>query len=110
MNNKEPENNTDNTENTENDIINKVIARRAYFRERNRINYHKRKENGTLKNVPSKKKDYVYKPKNLKETPTTIEDIENLKYIKTKPKLIKINETEYNDFLDFKKINEKINI
>ena len=88
---KEPEKNTD----TENEnIINKVIARRLYFRERNRINYHKRKENGTLKKAPSKKKDYVYKPKNLKETPTTIEDIENLKYIKTKPKLIKVNETE----------------
>ena len=106
--NKEPENNTDNTENE--NIINKVIARRAYFRERNRINYHKRKENGTLKKAPSKKKEYVYKPKNLKDTPTTIEDIENLKYIKIKPKLIKVNENEYNNYLEFKKLNEKINI
>ena len=106
--NKEPENNTDSTENE--NIINKVIARRAYFRERNRINYHKRKENGTLKKAPSKKKEYVYKPKNLKDTPTTIEDIENLKYIKIKPKLIKVNENEYNNYLEFKKLNEKINI
>ena len=90
-------NNTENTD--ENDeIIKKVIARRAYFRERNRINYHKRKENGTLKKKTSQKKDYVYKPKNLKDIPTTIEDIENLKYIKNKPKLIKVNENEYNDF------------
>ena len=110
MNNiKEPGNNTENTdENTE--IINKVIARRAYFRERNRINYHKRKENGTLKKAPSKKKDYVYTPKNLKDIPTTIEDIENLKYIKNKPKLIKIDVNEYNNYLNFKKLNKKINI
>ena len=52
--------NTENIENkesanTENDIINKVMDRRAYFRERNRINYHKRKEAGTLKKPPSKK-------------------------------------------------------
>ena len=105
--NKEPENNTDNTENE--NIINKVIAKRLYFRERNRINYHKRKEAGTLKKAPSKKKEYVYKPKNLKDTPT-IDDIENLKYIKQKPKSIKVNETEYIKFLEFKKLNEKINI
>ena len=111
MNNKEIENNTENTDNTdENDeIIKKIIARRAYFRERNRINYHKRKENGTLKKAPSQKKEYVYTTKKLKDTPT-INDIENLKYIKNKPKLIKINENEYIKFLEFKKINDKINI
>ena len=107
--NKEIEKDTEKDTDTENDIINKVIARRLYFRERNRINYHKRKENGTLKKAPSKKKDYVYKPKNLKDTPT-INDIENLKYIKIKPKLIKVNENEYIKFLEFKKLNEKINI
>ena len=101
------EKDTDNNENE--NIINKVIAKRAYFRERNRIKYHKRKENGTLKKAPSKKKEYVYKPKNLKDTPT-INDIENLKYIKQKPKSIKVNETEYIKFLEFKKLNEKINI
>ena len=108
---KEPDN-TDNTENTDENenMIKKIIARRAYFRERNRINYHKRKEAGTLKKAPSQKKEYVYKPKNLKETPTTIGDIEKLKYIKNKPKLIKIDENEYNDFLKFKKLNDKINI
>ena len=100
--NKEPEN-------TINDIINKVMDRRAYFREKNRINYHKRKEAGTLKKPPSKKSEYVYKPKNLKDVPT-VDDIEKLKYIKPKSKLIKIDELEYNKFLEFKKLNEKINI
>ena len=87
---KEPDNNTED-ENA--DMIKKIIARRAYFRERNRINYHKRKENGTLKKKTSQKKEYEYTTKNLKVTPT-VGDIENLKYIKTKPKLIKVNETE----------------
>ena len=104
---KEPDNTENNTENE--DIIKKIIDRRAYFRERNRINYHKRKENGTLKKRPSHKKKYVYTTKTLKDTPT-INDIENLKYIKTKSKLIKISENEYNDFLNFKKLNDKINI
>ena len=99
-----------NIENTENDIINKVIDRRAYFRERNRINYHKRKEAGTLKKLPSQKKsEYVYKPKNLKDA-LSVDDVANLKYIKPKPKLIKIDELEYNKFLEYKKLNEKINI
>ena len=54
--------NTENIEplNTENNLINKVLDRRAYFRERNRINYHKRKEAGTLKKRPSKKKVNMY--------------------------------------------------
>ena len=98
-----------NNEKTDQQLIDELIAKRAYFRERNRVNYHKRKEAGTLKKKPSKKSDYVYKPKNLKEDPT-IEDIEKLKYIKTKPKQIKIDEVEYKKFLAFKSLNEKINI
>jgi len=96
-------------EKTEQQLIDELITKRAYFRERNRVNYHKRKEAGTLKKKPSKKSDYVYKPKNLKEEPT-ITDIEKLKYIKTKPKQIKIDEVEYKKFLAFKSLNEKINI
>jgi len=98
-----------NNEKTEQELIDTLIAKRAYFRERNRVNYHKRKEAGTLKKRSSKKTEYVYKPKNLKEDPT-IEDIEKLKYIKTKPKQIKIDEVEYKKFLEFKSLNEKINI
>ena len=59
--------------------------------------------------LSQKKTDYVYKPKNLKERPS-IEDVEKLKYIKSKPKQIKIDELEYNKYLEFKKLNEKINI
>ena len=97
-----------NNEKTEQELIDTLIAKRAYFRERNRVNYHKRKEAGTLKKRSSKKTEYVYKPKNLKEDPT-IEDIEKLKYIKTKPKQIKIDEIEYKKFLEFKSLNEKNN-
>jgi len=98
-----------NNEKTEQELIDTLIAKRAYFRERNRVNYHKRKEAGTLKKRSSKKTEYVYKPKNLKEDPT-IEDIEKLKYIKTKPKQIKIDEVEYKKFLEFKSLIDKINI
>ena len=96
-----------NNEKTEQELINELIEKREYFRNKNRLNYHKRKEAGTLKKRPSQKTDYVYKPKNLKENPT-IEDIEKLKYIKTKPKQIKIDEVEYKKFLEFKSLNEKI--
>ena len=98
-----------NNEKTDQQLIDELIAKREYFRNKNRVNYHKRKEAGTLKKKPSKKSDYVYKPKNLKEEPT-ITDIEKLKYIKTKPKQIKIDEVEYKKFLAFKSLNEKINI
>ena len=95
---------------TEQQLIDDLIAKRAYFRERNRVNYHKRKEAGTLKKRPSQKKpNYIYTAKNLKEVPT-IEEVEKLKYIKSKPKQIKIDELEYNKYLEFKKLNEKINI
>jgi hypothetical protein len=97
-----------NNEKTEQQLIDALIAKRAYFRERNRANYHKRKEAGTLKKRPSKKTEYVYKPKNLKDVPTA-DDVEKLKYIKSKPKQIKIDEVEYNKFLEFKSLNEKIN-
>ena len=98
-----------NNDKTEQQLIDELIAKRTYFRERNRINYHKRKEAGTLKKRSSKKTDYVYKPKNLKEEPT-FADVEKLKYIKSKPKQIKIDEVEYKKFLEFKSLNEKINI
>ena len=98
-----------NNEKTEQQLINELIEKRAYFREKNRLNYHKRRLAGTLKKRPSQKTDYVYKPKNLKENPT-IEDIEKLKYIKTKPKQIKIDEVEYKKFLEFKSLIDKINI
>ena len=102
--------NTENKEPENTEIVNKVLDRRAYFRERNRINYHKRKEAGTLKKRPSQKQsEYVYKPKKIKDAPT-IDDVATLKYIKPKPKLIKIDEIEYNKFLEFKSLNEKINI
>ena len=94
---------------TEQQLIDELIEKRAYFRNKNRANYHKRKEAGTLKKRPSKKSDYVYKPKNLKEEPT-IADIEKLKYIKSKPKQIKIDEVEYKKFLEFKSLIDKINI
>ena len=96
-----------NNEKTDQQLIDELIAKREYFRNKNRANYHKRKEAGTLKKQPSKKTEYIYKPKNLKEDPT-IEDIEKLKYIKTKPKQIKIDEVEYKKFLEFKSLNEKI--
>ena len=57
----------------ENDLIKKLMEKRAYLREKNRLNYHKRKEAGTLKKPPSQAKrqtEYVYKTKNLKDTPT----------------------------------------
>ena len=98
-----------NNEKTEQELINELIEKREYFRNKNRLNYHKRKEAGTLKKRPSQKTDYVYKPKNLKENPT-IEDIEKLKYIKTKSKQIKIDEVEYKKFLEFKSLIDKINI
>ena len=96
----------------ENELIKKVIVKRKYFRERNRINYHKRKEAGTLKKQPSQAKmnnDYFYKTKNLKDVPT-IDDIEKLKYIKPKQKLVKIDELEYKNFLEFKELSEIKNI
>ena len=97
-------------EKTEQQLIDALIAKRAYFRERNRVNYHKRKEAGTLKKRPSQKQsEYIYKPKNLKDAPTA-EDVEKIKYVKPKPKLIKIDEIEYNKFLEFKSLNEKTNI
>ena len=99
-----------NKEETEQQLIDELIAKRAYFRERNRINYHKRKEAGTLKKRPSQKQsEYTYKPKNLKDVPT-VEDVEKIKYVKQKPKQIKIDEIEYKNFLEFKSLNEKINI
>ena len=83
------------------------MTKRAYFREKNRINYHKRKEAGTLKKRPSQNKnEYVYTPKKLKDAPTA-DDVEKLKYIKQKPKVFKIDGVEYNKFLEFKKLNEK---
>ena len=97
-----------NNDKTEQQLIDELIEKRTYFRERNRINYHKRKEAGTLKKRSSKKTEYIYKPKNLKEEPT-IEDVEKLKYIKSKPKQIKIDEVEYKKFLEFKSLNEKNN-
>ena len=58
-------------EKTEQQLIDALIAKRAYFRERNRVDYHKRKEAGTLKKRPSQKQsEYIYKPKNLKDAPT----------------------------------------
>ena len=99
-----------NNDKTEQQLIDELIEKRAYFRNKNRANYHKRKEAGTLKKRPSQKKiEYIYKPKNLKDAPTA-DDVEKLKYIKSKPKQIKIDEVEYNKFLEFKSLNEKINI
>ena len=98
-----------NNEKTDQQLIDELIAKREYFRNKNRANYHKRKEAGTLKKRSSKKTEYIYKPKNLKEDPT-IEDIEKLKYIKTKSKQIKIDEVEYKKFLEFKSLIDKINI
>ena len=71
-----------------------------YFRGINRLNYHKRKEAGTLKKTPSKKQDvYIYKPKNIKEAPK-LEDIGNSKYLKPKKRLVKI------DMFEYEKLNE----
>ena len=40
---------------SEQQLIDDLIAKRAYFRERNRVNYHKRKEAGTLKKTSKSK-------------------------------------------------------
>ena len=91
---------------TEQKLIDELIAKREYFRNKNRINYHKRKEAVTLKKRPRQKKtEYEYKPKKLKETPT-FEDVEKIKYVKQKTKLIKIDENEYKKYLEFKKLSE----
>ena len=89
----------------ENDLIDEVMRKGAYFRNTNRLNYHKRKEAGTLKKKPSQKQsEYIYKHKNIKDVPT-IDDIVKLKYIKPKQKLVKIDELEYEKYLNYKKLN-----
>ena len=54
-----------------------------------------------------------YKPLTTIEDYTSFlqhDDIEKLKYIKPKQKLIKIDELEYKNFLEFKRLNEIKNI
>ena len=78
------------------------MERRLYFRDRNRINDYKRKEAGALKKTLSKKQEYTYKTKNVKEAPT-IEDVKNLKCIKPKIKLVKIDDLEYQQLIHKKR-------
>ena len=41
-------------------LIDAIMSKRAYFREKNRLNYQKRKEAGTLKKPPSQKNLNMY--------------------------------------------------
>ena len=86
----------------EKELIDEIMQKRTYFRNKNREIYHKRKEAGTLKKQPSKTNtDYIYKRKNVKEAPT-IDDIEKLKYIKPKQKLVKVDMVKYEIFQNIK--------
>ena len=83
-------------------IFNKNINIYKIVRDRNRINYHRRKEAGTLKKPPSQKRnEYVYTTKNLKDV-SNINDIEKLKHIKPKQKLVKIDMEDYEKFNELK--------
>ena len=90
------ENNNENDEN--NQTIMKIMKIREYHRERSKINYHKRKEAGTLKNYRK-----VETVKQFKVAPT-IEEANKLKYFMNKKKTIKIkvDEDEYNLLLKCK--------
>ena len=73
--------------------VRKIMQIRESQRERGKRNYHKRKENGTLKKYYIK----TTTPNNIK-APPTIEEMEQLKYLKPKKstkEMIKVNSVEF---------------